>query len=108
VRQDTAALRYCCAFAFLEVSEFYQLPHGAITPQYVKDLCLVLKAHNVRREDKERDKKFEYKLILSLPLITQELLEWESSGSGSRKSRLTATGIRWADHATLSIRKSRR
>jgi hypothetical protein len=32
--QDAAALRYCCAIAFLEVSEFYQLPHGAITPQY--------------------------------------------------------------------------
>jgi hypothetical protein len=34
-RQDAAALRYCCAVAFLEVSEFYQLPHGVITPHYV-------------------------------------------------------------------------
>jgi hypothetical protein len=34
-RQDMAALRYCCAIAFLEVSEFQQLPHGAITPQYL-------------------------------------------------------------------------
>jgi hypothetical protein len=33
-RQDAAAHRYCCAIAFLEVSEFQQLPHGAITPQY--------------------------------------------------------------------------
>jgi hypothetical protein len=31
-RQGAAALRYCCAIAFLEVSEFQQLPHGAITP----------------------------------------------------------------------------
>jgi hypothetical protein len=30
-----AALRYCCTIAFFEVSEFYHLPHGAITPQYV-------------------------------------------------------------------------
>jgi hypothetical protein len=30
-----AALRYCCAIAFLDVSEFYQLPHGAITTQYI-------------------------------------------------------------------------
>jgi hypothetical protein len=36
---------------------------------------------------------------------TEELLEWKSSGSGSRKSRLTAVGIRCADHATPSIRK---
>jgi hypothetical protein len=33
--QDAAALCYCCAIAFLEVSDFYQLPHGAITPQYI-------------------------------------------------------------------------
>jgi hypothetical protein len=33
-RQDAAALRYRCTVAFLEVSEFQQLPHGAITPQY--------------------------------------------------------------------------
>jgi hypothetical protein len=32
--------------------------------------------------------------------------EWKRSGSGSRKSRLTAVGIRCADHATPSIRKS--
>jgi hypothetical protein len=29
-----AALRYCCAIAFLEVSGFQELPHEAITPQY--------------------------------------------------------------------------
>jgi hypothetical protein len=34
-RQDAAALRYCCAIAFLYVSEFQQLPHGAITPHYI-------------------------------------------------------------------------
>jgi hypothetical protein len=38
--------------------------------------------------------------------ITEELLEWKSSGSGSRKPRLTAVEIRCADYATPSIRKS--
>jgi hypothetical protein len=37
--------------------------------------------------------------------IIEELLEWKSSVSRSRKLRLTAVGIRCADHATLSIRK---
>jgi hypothetical protein len=37
---------------------------------------------------------------LSLVSITEEILEWKSSGSESRESRLTAVGIRWADHAT--------
>jgi hypothetical protein len=41
----------------------------------------------------------------SLVRITEKLLEWKSSGPGSRKSRLTAVGIRCADHATPSIRK---
>jgi hypothetical protein len=31
-RQEAAVLHYCCAIAFLEVSEFRQLSHGAITP----------------------------------------------------------------------------
>jgi hypothetical protein len=44
---------------------------------------------------------------LSLVSITEELLEWESRGSGCRKPRLTAVGIRCADHATPSVRKSR-
>jgi hypothetical protein len=39
---------------------------------------------------------------LSLASITEELLEWKSSGFGSRKLRLTAVGIRCADHVTLS------
>jgi hypothetical protein len=43
---------------------------------------------------------------LSLVNITDELLKWKSSCSGSRKPRLTAVGIRCADHATPSIRKS--
>jgi hypothetical protein len=43
---------------------------------------------------------------LSLERITEELLEWKNSGSGSRKPRLTAVGIRCADQATISIRKS--
>jgi hypothetical protein len=43
---------------------------------------------------------------LSLVRITEELLEWESRGSGSRKSRLKAVGIRCDDNATPSIRKS--
>jgi hypothetical protein len=34
---------------------------------------------------------------LSLMRITEELSEWKSSGSGSRKSRITAVGIRCAD-----------
>jgi hypothetical protein len=43
---------------------------------------------------------------LSLVSITEELLEWKSTGSGTRKPRLTAVGIGCADHATPSIRKS--
>jgi hypothetical protein len=43
---------------------------------------------------------------LSLVIITEEQFEWKSSGSGSRNPRLTAVGIRCADHATTSIRKS--
>jgi hypothetical protein len=43
---------------------------------------------------------------LSFMRITEELLEWKSSGSGPRKSRLTAVGILCADHATSSIRKT--
>jgi hypothetical protein len=38
--------------------------------------------------------------------VTEELLEWESSGSGSRKPRLTAMGICCADHETPSICRS--
>jgi hypothetical protein len=41
---------------------------------------------------------------LSLVKITEELLEWKSSGSGYRKSKLTAVGFPCADHATPSIR----
>jgi hypothetical protein len=40
---------------------------------------------------------------LSLVRITEELLEWKSSGSGNIKSRLTAVGIRCADHVTLAL-----
>jgi hypothetical protein len=39
---------------------------------------------------------------LSLVRITEELLEWKSSASGYRKSRLTAVGFRFADHAAPS------
>jgi hypothetical protein len=42
---------------------------------------------------------------LSLVSITEKLLEWKSSGSESRKPRLTAVGIRCADHATPSLQK---
>jgi hypothetical protein len=42
---------------------------------------------------------------LSLVSITEELLEWKSSGSRSRKPRLTTMRIRCADHATPPIRK---
>jgi hypothetical protein len=43
---------------------------------------------------------------LNLVRITEELCEWKSNGSGYRKPRLTAVGFCYADHATLSIRKS--
>jgi hypothetical protein len=43
---------------------------------------------------------------LSLLRIAEELLEWISSSSGSSRPRLTAVGIRCADHAASSIRKS--
>jgi hypothetical protein len=43
---------------------------------------------------------------LSLVNITEELLEWKSSGFGSKKSRLTLVGIRFAVHATFCIFKS--
>jgi hypothetical protein len=42
---------------------------------------------------------------LSLGRIIEELLEWRSSGSG-QENRINGRGIRCADHATLSIRKS--
>jgi hypothetical protein len=37
---------------------------------------------------------------LSLVSVTEQLLEWKSSSSRSRKPRLTAVGIHCADHAT--------
>jgi hypothetical protein len=43
---------------------------------------------------------------LSLVRSIEELLEQNSSGSRSRKQRLTAMGIRCADHVTPSTRKS--
>jgi hypothetical protein len=43
---------------------------------------------------------------LSLVRITEELLGWKSSGSGSRKTKLMAVGNRCAEHVTPSIRKS--
>jgi hypothetical protein len=43
--------------------------------------------------------------LLSLMRITEELLEWRSNGSGSRKPRLTAMGICCTDHTEPSIRK---
>jgi hypothetical protein len=43
---------------------------------------------------------------LSLVRITEELLEWKTIGSGSRKPKLAGVGIRCADHATPSIRET--
>jgi hypothetical protein len=40
---------------------------------------------------------------LSLVSIIEELLEWKSSGFGSRKQSVTAVGIRCADHGTSHI-----
>jgi hypothetical protein len=42
---------------------------------------------------------------LSIVNLIEELLEWKISGSGSIKSRITAVGIRCADHATSSLCK---
>jgi hypothetical protein len=47
--------------------------------------------------DLERD-------ALILVRIIEELLEWKSSGSGLENPKLTAVGIRCADHVTPSIR----
>jgi hypothetical protein len=44
---------------------------------------------------------------LSLVITTEELLEKRSSGSGLENPRLTAVGIRCADHVTPSTHKSR-
>jgi hypothetical protein len=35
---------------------------------------------------------------LSLMSVAEKLLEWKSSGSGSRNPRITAVGIRCANH----------
>jgi hypothetical protein len=43
---------------------------------------------------------------LSLVRITVELLEWKNSGFGFTKPRLTAVGIRRADHVTEAISNS--
>jgi hypothetical protein len=42
---------------------------------------------------------------IRLVRITEELLEWKSSCSGSRQPGFTAVGIRCVDHGTSSIRK---
>jgi hypothetical protein len=78
-------------------------------------LCgLVVKVHGYRSRDPEFDSR-RYQIFwevvdlervpLSLVRITEELREWKNSGSRSRKSRITAMGIRCPDHATPSIRK---
>jgi hypothetical protein len=56
--------------------------------------------------DSRRYQIFRERDPLSCVRITEELLYWKSSGSWSRKSRLTAVGIRCAHHAIPSIRKS--
>jgi hypothetical protein len=45
-------------------------------------------------------------LTISLVSITEDLLEWKSSGFGSRKPCLTTLWICCGDHVTPSIRKS--
>jgi hypothetical protein len=79
-------------------------------------LCgLVVRVPGYRSKDPEFDSR-PYQIVWevvglkrsprSLVRITEELREWKNSGFGSRKSTLTAMGIRCADHATHSIRKS--
>jgi hypothetical protein len=43
--------------------------------------------------------------LLNLVRITEELLKWKNSSSGSRKSWLTVVGICYANHAAPSIPK---
>jgi hypothetical protein len=43
---------------------------------------------------------------LSLVRITEELPEWKNCGSGLENKKLTAVGIRCADHAIPSVHKS--
>jgi hypothetical protein len=83
---------------------------------YPSRLCgLVVRVPGYRSRGPEFDSRL-YQIIweavglergpLSLVSITEELLEWKSNGPVSRKPRLTSVGIRCADHATPSIRKS--
>jgi hypothetical protein len=79
-------------------------------------LCgLVVRVPGYRSRDPRFDSR-RYKIFwelvglervpLSLVNITEELFEWKSNGYVSRKPILTAVGIRYADHAAPSIRKS--
>jgi hypothetical protein len=84
-------------------------------PPHVGECCLVVGVPGYRSRGLGFDSR-RYQILweitglkrgpLSLVWIIKEIFEWKSSGSRSRKSRLTAVGIRFADHATSSIRKS--
>jgi hypothetical protein len=68
---------------------------------------LVIRIPGYRSRDLGLDsRRYPERGPLSLVSITEELLEWKNNGLGSRKSRLTAVGIRCADHATFSVCKS--
>jgi hypothetical protein len=98
-------------------SKFVAIHDFSVVVYYFDDrLCgLVVRVSGYRSRDPRFDSR-RYQILweivdlergpLSLVSITEELLEWESSGSGSRKPRLTAVGIRFGDHATSYIRKS--
>jgi hypothetical protein len=91
--------------------------HRGFNPQanYSEHLCgLVVRVPGYRSRGPEFDSRG-YQIFwevvglergpLGLVRINEELPEWKSSGSGSRKSRSTAVAIHCADHVTPSVRK---
>jgi hypothetical protein len=70
-RKGTAALRYCCAITFLEVSKFQQLSHGVITPH-----CSLLKV--VRPEQPNGVSPFHSSVAVLATSLVAQLLPWRS------------------------------
>jgi hypothetical protein len=105
---------YCEIMVFLRNGRRYPIWERLILK--VDRLCgLVVRVHGYKSKDPGFGSRH-YHIFweveglewgpISLVRISEELLEWKSSGSGSIRSRLTVVGIRCADHATPSIRKS--